>query len=107
MAKVKALILRIGGHHFFESAAIINDFLSATDTIEPVMSEDAAILASPDLATYDVCIYGGGFRLGDKDTFTEEQEKALLSFVNGGKGFVGTHGAAWYTMITGPILMGA
>ena len=98
MEKVRALILRVGSHQFPASAAIINDFLSATDTINPVMSEDAAILESPDLANYDVCIYGGGFRLGDKDAFTEKQGESLLSFVKGGKGFVGIHGAAWFTI---------
>ena len=98
MKKVKALVLRVGGHQFPASGAIIHDFLSATDTIESVLSDDPAILESPDLATYDVCVYGGGFRLGDKDAFTEQQGESLLSYVKGGKGFVGIHGAAWYTV---------
>lgn len=98
MQKVKALILCTGGHQFPASGAVINDFLSTTDTIEPVMSGHPAILESPDLANYDVCIYGGGFRIGNNDVLTEKQGESLLSFVKGGKGFVGIHGAVWRTI---------
>lgn len=97
MGKVKALILCAGAHQFPASGAIINESLSATDTIEPVIEMDPAILESRDLANYDVCIYGGGFRLGNEDVFTEKQGESLLSFVKGGKGFVGIHGAVWRT----------
>jgi hypothetical protein len=98
MGKVKALILCAGAHQFPASGAIINEFLSATDNIEPVIEKDPAILESRDLANYDVCIYGGGFRLGNEDVFTEKQGESLLSFVKDGKGFVGIHGAVWRTI---------
>lgn len=97
MKKIKALILCAGAHQFPASGAIINDFLSATDTIEPVVSKNPIILESQELANYDVCIYGGGFRLGNNDVFTERQGESILSFVKGGKGFVGIHGAIWRT----------
>lgn len=98
MEKTKALILAFGGHQFPQTGAVINSFLSATDSIQPTLVEEPTILAAQKLADYDVIIYGGGFRLGNKDALTKEQGEALLSFVKGGKGFVGIHGAAWYTI---------
>jgi len=98
MEKTKALILTVGGHQFPQTGVVIEGFLSATDSIQPTLAEEPSILESQKLADYDVIIYGGGFRLGDKDAFTDKQGEALLSFVKGGKGFVGIHGAAWYTV---------
>jgi len=98
MEKIKTLILALGGHQFPQTGTVINGFLSSTDSIKPTLVEEPSILESQELEEYDVIIYGGGFRLGNKDAFTEKQGEALLSFVKGGKGFVGFHGAAWYTV---------
>ena len=43
MEKVKALILRIGGHQFLESAVIINDFLSGSQARNSSRSAERSV----------------------------------------------------------------
>jgi type 1 glutamine amidotransferase len=53
-------------------------------------TEDLAAVSSAHLANFDVVMFAN--TSGDLP-FTADQRNALMAFVNGGKGFVGTHSA--------------
>ena len=90
MNKRHALILIGGEYHPFDSCGeILRSFLANTGWIDPTVTRDTEVLASPDLAKFDVCIFytQGG-------SLTKEQLSGLLTFVRNGKGFVGIHCAS-------------
>jgi type 1 glutamine amidotransferase len=102
MAKV--LVINGGNHGFDKSAPIIDEALRRQG-IDSTLTSDKAILASPDLAGYDVVLLGSGFtrRVAQPDgtsayqaELSEAESDGLLSFVRGGKGFIGIHGSGWW-----------
>jgi uncharacterized protein len=101
----RVLVLSGSNHAFDACAPIIAEALAGRDGIAVTLTDDRAVLASPDLAGYDVLVHGSGFtyreRQADgtfatKDYLTEAQAKGLFGFVRGGKGFVGIHGTGWW-----------
>jgi hypothetical protein len=100
------LVFGSESHHWSENAAVLTASLEAEHDLSCTVESDPAIFASADLGNYDAIIFGSGFTrregpLGEPGTvfhpeFTPEQEKGLLDFVRGGKGFFGMHAAAWY-----------
>jgi len=102
---MNVLVLSGSNHRFAESAAVIHDFLGAQQDMTVTLRDDKAILASPELDEFDVCVFGTGFtrsvsqpdgtvqRVAD---LTPAQEDGLFQFVAGGKGLVGIHGTAWW-----------
>ena len=102
---LKVLILSGPNHRFEASAPIIHDFLAARGDMAVTLDDDKAILASPQLNEFDVCVFGTGFtgnvRQPDGTSkrapdLTPEQEEGLFQFVSSGKGLVGIHGTAWW-----------
>ena len=85
---VKVLLL-VGGPEYHdrpETRAALSDLLSSK--FDVTMTDDLAALQPDKLSAYDVIV--------NNTTFlepTEEQIAALLDAVEGGKGFVGIHGA--------------
>jgi type 1 glutamine amidotransferase len=103
MARV--LVLSGPNHAFDKCAPLIAEGLRGHDGLEVAFVEDKAILASSDLAGFDVLVHGSGFTYRERRAdgsvatlpyLTGEQEKGLFDFVHGGKGFVGIHGTAWW-----------
>jgi len=102
---MNVLVLSGPNHRFAESAVVIHDFLGAQQDMTVTLRDDKAILASPELDEFDVCVFGTGFtrsvsqpdgtvqRVAD---LTPAQEDGLFRFVAGGKGLVGIHGTAWW-----------
>lgn len=67
-------------------------------------SEDASVISAPRLSHYDVVL----FLQTTGDFLDKDQVASLRSYINGGGGFVGVHGAAagmksepWYTGLIG------
>lgn len=102
---MKVLILSGANHRFEASASVIHDFLAAEGNMSVTLTDDKAVLASPQLKGFDVCVFGTGFtrtvRQPDgtpkrEPDLTPEQEGGLFQFVSTGKGLVGIHGTAWW-----------
>lgn len=102
---MKVLILSGPNHQFEQSAPVIRQFLSNRGDMAVTLTDDKAVLASPSLRQFDVCVFGTGFtravRQPDGSVTRErelapEQEEGLFQFVSGGKGLVGIHGSAWW-----------
>lgn len=102
---MKILVLAGPNHGFDKSAAVIADFLGQQPDMGVTLTDDKALLTSPQLNEYDVCVFGTGFtratRLDDgtikrEADLTSAQEARLFSFVESGKGLVGIHGTAWW-----------
>jgi hypothetical protein len=102
---LKVLVLSGANHNFKDSAPVIHEFLSARGDMSATLTDDKAILASPQLNEFDVCVFGTGFtrtvRQPDgavkrEPDLTPEQEEGLFQFVRGGKGLVGIHGTGWW-----------
>jgi type 1 glutamine amidotransferase len=79
-------------HGYRDQAFYLSSALEDTGRYEVTINEDAAILTSPALAKYDILIVLTD-RRDPEFKFTEDQQKALLQFVKGGKGYVSIHGA--------------
>ncbi|MEZ4863553.1 MAG: ThuA domain-containing protein [Caldilineaceae bacterium] len=102
---MKVLVLSGPNHGFEKSAAVIGDFLGQAADLQVTVVDDKAVLTSPHLNDFDVCVFGTGFtrtsRLADgtvkrEPDLTPAQEAGLFAFVEGGKGVVGVHGTAWW-----------
>lgn len=102
---MKILVLSGPNHGFDKSAAVIGDFLAQQANLQVTVSDDKALLTSPQLNEYAVCVFGTGFtratRLDDgtiqrEPDLTPDQEAGLFHFVESGKGLVGIHGTAWW-----------
>lgn len=101
----KILVLSGENHRFDASASVIHDFLDADADISAILTDDKAILASPELNGYDACVFGTGFTRTERKSdgtvarvpdLTPDEEEGLFNFVSGGKGLVGIHGTAWW-----------
>lgn len=91
---VKVLLLSGGArqhHGYRDQALVLSRGLEDTGQYEVTICEDGSILTSPGMAKYDVLIVHVD-RRDPEFKFTEDQQKALLSFVNSGKGYVSIHG---------------
>ena len=101
----KILVLSGENHRFDASASVIHDFLDADADISATLTDDKAILSSPELNGYDACVFGTGFTRTERKAdgtvarvpdLTPDEEAGLFNFVSGGKGLVGIHGTAWW-----------
>jgi len=102
---MKILVLSGANHGFDKSAPVIADFLGQQPDMQVTVSDDKAMLTSPQLAEYDACVFGTGFTrtsrqedgtLKREPDLTPAQEAGLYRFVESGKGLVGVHGTAWW-----------
>ncbi len=102
---LNVLVLSGDNHGFASSAQVIHAALAAQPGLSLTLSDDKGLLTSSSLNTFDVIVFGTGFtrssRLPDgsvkrEPDLTPAQEAALRTFVAGGKGLVGIHGAAWW-----------
>ncbi len=101
----KILVLSGENHRFNASATVIHDFLAADSELSATLTDDKSILASPELSTYDACVFGTGFTRTERQAdgsvervsdLADDEEAGLFEFVHGGKGLVGIHGTAWW-----------
>jgi type 1 glutamine amidotransferase len=101
----RVLILSGPNHGFDKCAPLIAEGLEGREDLAVDLVDDKAILASPELSSYDVLVHGSGFTYRERKSdgsvatlpyLTGAQEKGLFDFVRGGKGFVGIHGTAWW-----------
>ena len=90
------VLLLTGGqrehHGYREQAFYLAGLLEDTGRYRVTLCEDASILETPALAKYDILIVNAD-RRDPEFKFTEGQQKALLTFVKNGKGYVSIHGA--------------
>jgi len=102
---MKVLVLSGPNHRFNQSAEVIHEFLAKEQDLDVTLEEDKDILHSDEMDTFDVMVFGTGFRRSEKQPdgttkrvpdLTPEQEDGLFKFVTGGKGLVGIHGTAWW-----------
>ena len=102
---MNVLILSGENHGFKASAPIIHDALQAQDDMSVTLADDKDLLASPQLDSFDVCVFGTGFTrtvrqpddsLKREPDLTLAQEDGLFQFVGQGKGLVGVHGTGWW-----------
>lgn len=102
---MKILVLSGPNHGFDKSAAVIGDFLGQQANLQVTVSDDKALLTTPELNEYAVCVFGTGFTRGTlqpdgtvkrEPDLTPAQEAGLFRFVESGKGLVGIHGTAWW-----------
>jgi hypothetical protein len=102
---MQVLVLSGSNHRFGESAEVIREFLTQSDDLDVTLSEDKDILHSDKMKTFDVLVFGTGFRRSEKQDdgsvkrvpeLTAQQEDGLFDFVSSGKGLVGIHGTAWW-----------
>ena len=91
--KVKggAKVLMLSGgqrdhHGYRRQAFLLQKALEDTKQLEVTISEEAAILETPALAKYDL-IVAMADRRDPEFHLSEGQQRALLQFVDGGKGF--------------------
>lgn len=100
----RILVIRGADYPFGAYAATVHEALKSQPDLSATLAPDLSILASPELQSYDVLVYGD--RLS-KRTIAEDgtitwppmlspaEEEGLLSFVRGGKGLVGIHYMSW------------
>ena len=102
---MNVLVLSGPNHRFNESAEVIHGFLNNDADLNVTLDDDKDILHSDKMGTYDVLVFGTGFRRSEKQAdgsskrvpdLNHEQEEGLFNFVSGGKGIVGIHGTAWW-----------
>jgi type 1 glutamine amidotransferase len=79
-------------HGYREQALYLASLLEDTGRYEVTITEDAALLDSPVLATYDL-LMAIADRRDPASHLTDAQQQALFDFVRGGKGYVSIHGA--------------
>ena len=90
----KVLLLSGGqrSHHGYRRQAnLLQKLLEDTKQFEVTICEDAAILETPALGKYDL-IVATADRRDPEFRLTEGQQRALLKFVDNGKGFFSLHG---------------
>lgn len=101
----KILVLSGENHRFDASASVIHDFLAADADISATLTDDKTLLASPELSSYDACVFGTGFTRTERQAdgsvarvsdLTPEEEAGLFRYVSDGRGLVGIHGTAWW-----------
>jgi type 1 glutamine amidotransferase len=89
------VLLLAGGqrdHHAYRRQAyLLQKLLEDTKQFEVTICEDAAILETPALQKYDV-ILASADRRDPEFRLTEGQQRALLKFVQDGKGLFSLHG---------------
>jgi uncharacterized protein len=91
-AKVMMLSGGQRNHHAYRRQTfLLQKALEDTKQLEVTICEEAAILETPALAKYDL-IVAMADRRDSEFRFTEGQQRALLQFVHGGKGFFSLHG---------------
>ncbi len=102
---MKVLILSGPNHGFDECAVVIDAFLSRAARLDVRLEEDRDILASEQLAEFDVCVFGTGFTRAEAQPegpakrvpdLPPALEEGLFGFVERGGGLVGVHGTAWW-----------
>jgi len=101
----RVLVLSGPNHAFDKCAPIVANALESHPGLDVMLAEDQAILAAPQLASYDVVVHGSGFSQRERQPdgsakivpyLSEAQESGLFSFVRSGKGFIGIHGTGWW-----------
>ncbi|MDB5352944.1 MAG: hypothetical protein JWN86_4191 [Planctomycetota bacterium] len=90
------VLLLTGGqrehHGYRDQAFYLASLLEDTGRYRVTVCEDAAILETPAMSRYAILIVNAD-RRDPEFKFSESQQKALLAFVKGGKGYVSIHGA--------------
>jgi len=87
---IKALLLVGGPYHDGPGMRqLVVDAIRAHSQADLTVTDDPAVLVSPQLAQFDVII-----AYTTDGTLTDAEGKGLTDFVAGGKGFLGIHGAA-------------
>ena len=90
------VLLLTGGqrehHGYRDQAFYLAGLLEETGRYRVTICEDAALLTTPALKNYRILIVNAD-RRDPEFKFTEEQQRALLSAVKGGLGYVSIHGA--------------
>jgi type 1 glutamine amidotransferase len=97
--KMSKILLLVGGldyHNTPEHRSLLASLLSGSGRFATTLTEDMGILTTDNLAGYDVVV-----NYTNRVQLSGEQVSALLSAVEGGKGFVGIH-AATKTFLTSP-----
>jgi type 1 glutamine amidotransferase len=100
----RVVIIRGDDYPFGAYASSVHEAIDSQPDLSCTLAADASILASPELASYDVLVYGD--RLSKRTIgpdgkttwppmLSEAEEKGLLSFVREGKGLVGIHYMSW------------
>ena len=101
---MNVLVLSGPNHGFADSAEVIGGILGEAADLDVTVDDDKNLLASPQLNTFDACVFGTGFTrmkrqpddsLVAEAELTPAQEDGLFNYVAGGKGLVGVHGTAW------------
>lgn len=84
---INALVL-VGGKHHDQPGAreALREALTSRGGVRLTITEDLSMLANPSMTEYDVLV---NYTTGA--TLTPEEERGLLDFVSGGKGFAGIH----------------
>ena len=77
-------------HDSIPTAREVLPALWAANGFTITATEDLSAISSTNLANFDVVMFA---MTSGELPFTPEQQNALLAFVNGGKGFIGTHSA--------------
>ena len=85
---MKLLLISGGGHPYAESTPVLKDFLECAGHYT-TLTEDATVLASIELAEFDVLIFNTLRR--EQTTLTVEEQIGMTRFIGGGKGFVCIH----------------
>ncbi len=89
------ILLLSGGqrnHHAYRrQAQLLQKVLEETKQFEVTICEDAAVLEAPGINKYDV-IVATADRRDPEFKLTDSQQRALLKYVDGGKGFFSLHG---------------
>ncbi len=90
------VLLLTGGqrehHGYRDQAFYLAALLEETGRYRVTICEDAALLGTPALKNYRILIVNAD-RRDPEFKFTEDQQRALLSAVKGGLGYVSIHGA--------------
>lgn len=98
------LVIRGDDYPFGAYASTVHEAIDGQPDLSSTLARDVSVLASPELASYDVLVYGGRLTrrtVGPDGKVTwppmlsEAEENGLLSFVRDGKGLVGIHYMSW------------
>jgi type 1 glutamine amidotransferase len=77
-------------HDSIATAGEVMASLSAANGLSVTATEDLSAMSASHLANFDVVMFA---QTSGELAFTTEQRNALVAFVSGGRGFVGTHSA--------------
>ncbi len=89
------LLVVSGGDHPYEMTTPILESLCRGAGHEATVAEDATVLASEGMSSYDVLVFNTLRQ--DEMNLTGPERAGMTRFIEGGKGFVCIHAATWLT----------